>query len=77
MTRTTTKSKLPPLKLLEYAEMACPLSGMSYDLVKIKRHTMIVRLCRDGTSIFCVCNLHRIRLFCTEPNIVRSLTDGG
>jgi hypothetical protein len=70
------KPKLAPLLVLENYPVPCPFVGMVFGMVKIKPHMMEVRLCRSGESIFAVCNQHRIKMFCTEPRIVRRFVDG-
>jgi hypothetical protein len=64
------------LLILEHLSMPCPTSGLRFDGKKIVAHPLVMRPCRNGLSLFGVCNIHSVRVFVNDPTIVKRCLDG-
>lgn len=66
-------TKRDTLKALPNIKVLCPTSGLEFDGMKIAAHYMTSHLCRNERAIYSTCELHWVKSFINNPQLVEKI----
>jgi hypothetical protein len=70
---TVAKKEVPVI--VHGLDLVCPFSGVTFGGITYARHTLVVRLCRNGMSFTAFCGHHSIRIFMQDPILAERLLE--